>query len=227
MLAQIVTPNRRVFFYVDGFNFYYRRLQKFPGLKWLSIRTLADRLCVQVGRVEQIKFFTAKVDPDADPLRPTPKQLRQTAYWTALRHTGVEIIEGLLETPIRRCRDTTCDKLIRFPSEKMSDVNLALHVYRDYLEGQPDVIFVISGDCDIIPALKMVREKSSQAGAKKVMRIVCLPTDQDDLLFSRLPLHYQVARTIKLGSSDVRLSQFDDRIEISPGVVIERPDTWR
>jgi len=108
----------------------------------------------------------------------------------------------------------------------MSDVNLALHIYRDYLEGEPDVIFVLSGDCDILPALKMVRDKSSAPNAKKVMRIICLPTEEDGLLFSRLPFHYQVARTVKLGASDLRLSQFDKRLETSPGNFVECPDTW-
>ncbi len=225
MIAQTVTPNRRVFFYVDGFNLYYRRLQLNPSLKWLCLRTLADRLCTQIGGVEFVKYFTAKIDPDAK--EPTPKQRRQMAYWDALRFKGVEIVEGLLETPIRRCRERGCMKMVKFPSEKMSDVNLALHIYRDYLEGQPDAIVVLSGDCDILPALRMVRDKSGLPGAKKVMRVICLPIEEDNLLFSRLPIHYQVARTVKLGASDLRLSQLDKRLEISPGVFVERPDTWQ
>jgi uncharacterized LabA/DUF88 family protein len=216
---------RRVFFYVDGFNLYYRRLENDSANKWLNVRKLAERLTAQIGTIEQIKYFTAKVDSDSD--APSPKQKRQMLYWDALRSVGVEIIEGHIESKRRPCRDRACGKIIPLRSEKMSDVNLALHVYRDYLESSPDVIFVLSGDCDLIPSLKMVQECGSKPGFRKAMRIVCLPVEEDGMLFSRLPLHYQVARTVKLGQSDIRLSQFDEEIVSAGGKKLSRPDTWR
>jgi uncharacterized LabA/DUF88 family protein len=224
MIQPAPPPNRRVFVYVDGFNLYYRRLQNEPGLKWLCIKTLAERLCAQVGRVELVRFFTAKVDPESEP--PSAKQRRQITYWEALRHSGVDVVEGIIESPERDCKGAGCNRRIRIRSEKMSDVNLALHAYRDYLEQSPDVIYILSGDCDVLPCLKMIRE-ASQKIKKPVMRMVCLPTDEDGMLFSRLPNHYQIARTVKLGQSDIRLSPLPDKIEIRPGLWVERPDVWR
>jgi uncharacterized LabA/DUF88 family protein len=226
MNPELTQKNRRIFFYVDGFNLYYRRLRCNPYFKWLCLRTLANRLTAQIpGTVVKVKFFTALVDPASD--KPTPAQKRQMIYWAALRHSGVEIIEGVLETPLRQCRDSSCGRMIRFSSEKMTDVNLALHVYRDYLEESPDVIYVVSGDCDILPAMKMVSEHSNRPGGKKVQKIICLPVDEDGLLFSRLPHHYRLARTVKLGESDIRLSVFPDEIRTVAGEILCRPDVWK
>lgn len=215
---------RRVFFYVDGFNLYHRRLEKNPQFKWLCLKTLAQ--ChFPDDEIVAVKFFTAKVDSQQD--APSQKQLRQTAYWDVLRHTGVQVIEGLLEPRERECRAVVCNKREKFwtRSEKMSDVNLALHIYRDFLTEHPDVIAVLTGDLDVIPALRMVRETK-----KRVYINVILPTDDDGLLFSRLPEHYQVARTSRLSEVFLKKSLLAERINVGSASVEDWrgcPDTWR
>lgn len=221
-------PPRRVFFYVDGFNLYYRRLERAPHLKWLCLRTLASKYLFPNDTIEKVKFFTAEVDATQATDRQTPKRRRQQAYWQALRTTGVEIVQGVLEMGPKRCKAAECGRFLEFtePREKMSDVNLALHLFRDYLEGEPDIICTLSGDCDVLPAFKMVREYADKTG-KKVMRVIYLPSEDDGLLFSRLPHHYQIARTARLGESMLRLSQFPDKVQISATEFCERPDVWR
>lgn len=214
-------PPRRVFAYIDGFNLYHRRLKSAPELKWLCLRTLLQRLFPR-DQIARVKFFTAKVDPASTD---SPKQQRQRLYWEALVATGVEVIEGRFEVRDRQCGAQHCSlkASYRQMSEKMTDVNLALHIYRDFMEHQPDIICVISGDSDILPALRMVRE----AKLAKVMLVVCLPSEGDDLRFARLPHHYQIARTSRIGENILQHSQLPEKIEVSPGIWRHRPPSWR
>jgi hypothetical protein len=221
--ADIQPKKRRVFFYVDGFNLYYRKLQKKPELKWLCLKTLAQKFMFPQDNVEKIKYFTAKVDPQ---FTTSEKQKRQNNYWDVLKSTGVEIIEGVMEPKIRTCElpnSKNCTAMATFSAwaEKMTDVNLALHVYRDFIFEKPDVICVISADMDIMPALKMVRESGP-----KVMISLFLPSQDEDLLRSRLPHNYQVALTRQLSETHITQSQFPDKVEISPSIWRERPPSW-
>lgn len=219
-LTDLAARRRRVFFYVDGFNLYHRRLEGNPDLKWLCLRTLAAKFFPR-DDISKVKFFTAKVDPASTN---SPKQRRQLNYWAALKARGVQVIEGLLEKRERRCRVAQCDKQGWFStmSEKMSDVNLALHVYRDFIEEQPDVICVLSGDLDVLPALKMIRETK-----RKVMLVVLLPTQDDGLLFSRQPQHYQVARVTQLSESFLKASRLPEQLPLSEGITLFCPETWK
>ena len=227
MLPETATRPRQVCVYVDGFNLYHRLLETRPALKWLSLRKLAAEHLFPGSALPVIKFFTARIDPHASATAPTPKQARQSAYWRALESTKVEIITGSLEWRDHRCKSDACGRYERYRrmTEKMSDVNLALHLYRDFTERFPDVVCVISGDCDVVPALKMVREHAHRV-QRKVMIVVYLPSQDDGLFFNRLPRHHQVARTAKLGESQLRLSQFPDQLVLADGVCA-RPDTWR
>ncbi|MGA3008602.1 MAG: NYN domain-containing protein [Opitutaceae bacterium] len=221
--VDIQHKKRRVFFYVDGFNLYYRMLQKKPELKWLCLKTLAQKFMFPRDNVEKIKFFTAKVDPQ---FTTSSKQKRQINYWDALKSTGVDIIEGVMEQKIRACElpnSHECPKRATFFAwaEKMTDVNLALHVYRDFMDEKPDVICVISADMDIMPALKMVRDTKIP-----VLIYTYLPSQDEDLLRSRLPQNYQVAMTRRLSESHITQSQFPDKVEIAPSEWRERPSSW-
>jgi hypothetical protein len=219
---------RKVYLYVDGYNLYHRRLENNPKLKWLCLRTLASQFLFPKDEISSIKYFTAQIDPNHGT---SPKRARQATYWDALRSTGVEIIEGLMEKRERMCKSAHCDMAIqghplaRYDgmTEKMSDVNMALHIYRDFIEKAPDIICVLSADLDVLPALKMIRETK-----KKVMIQVLLPTqDEDGLLFTRLQKHYQMAITKQLSQSFLEKSLFPPKVEVAGNPPIECPANWQ
>lgn len=54
----------RVSFYVDGFNLYFDLKSKFPNLKWLNLEILAESYLKERQKVEEIKYFTARVAGD-------------------------------------------------------------------------------------------------------------------------------------------------------------------
>ena len=50
----------RVFIYIDGFNFYFRTLKKYPDAKWLDPMSLAKKLLTPSDKIVKIKYFTAR-----------------------------------------------------------------------------------------------------------------------------------------------------------------------
>lgn len=99
--------------------------------------------------------------------------------------------------------------------EKQTDVNLALHVYRDAVRGTCDQLVICSNDSDMEPALQMVRddvpdaklglvmplrEKASEAGKVPNKRLTALAhwvrhhIRDDELAQSQLPQHVQTKK---------------------------------
>jgi hypothetical protein len=214
---------RKVYFYVDGFNLYHRALEDRPHLKWLCLRTLVSKNFFPRDEISSVKYFTAPVDPPCPGSKPviTPKRVRQLAYWDALRSTGVTIVEGRLVPRWYDCR-ADCGKQYRKMAEKMSDVSLALHMYRDFIVHRPQVMIVLSADLDLLPALKMIREE----GGPQPLLQVLLPTDDDDTYFSRQKDYTPArARLIRMDQQWLVSSQFKPSFACGT-VQIAKPAEW-
>ena len=217
MIPASPPATRGVSIYVDGFNVYHRLLEHDTAIKWLCFKTLFSKFLLPNNPIKRIKFFTAKVDPYAD--KPTPRQIRQKAYWDALQANGVEIILGRLEIRKRECK-SVCRGTYFTPSEKMSDVKLALHVLRDFDANLRDITCVMSADLDIVPALHMIREED----AKCAIRIV-IPTIDKDLYWSRSK-DFGFARMMFLEREWLLKSQLPNPCPLLDGGHVSRPDTW-
>lgn len=155
--------------YIDGYNLYYSRLRGTP-FKWLDVVALfRAMLAVQDPSTEvlAVKFFTAPIK--ANYARHGPdSESAQKRYHRALtlQYPGlVEVIQGFhifgpTSLP-RHVADAPPSKSdlsrVWMIEEKQTDVNLALHVYRDALRGHSEQLVICSNDSDIEPALRMVR----------------------------------------------------------------------
>lgn len=71
----------RTIVYVDGFNLYFRLVEKRPALKWLNIKQLAEAVLKPENVVVAVKYYTARVSGRVDPAAPA----RQQVYLDALR----------------------------------------------------------------------------------------------------------------------------------------------
>lgn len=221
---QTSNPKRRAFFYVDGFNLYHRKLRANPKLKWLDLRKLVEKFVLPNDNVEIAKYFTALVDPQSSN---SPKQLRQRAYWEALKTRNVEIIEGRFEERQRQCKSVLCAKpdIYRDMTEKMTDVNLGIHIVRDYLRLSPDIICVLSADTDVLPALRMVRQEAT-ADHRKLPIVVLLPSSDPNQYYSRVENFGGIARIIQVNDEWVEKSFLPESFEHPPGVCHSRPGAW-
>ena len=74
-LLYLVAKLMRTIIYVDGFNLYYRLLEKRPALKWLNIKALAEKLLRPANVVTGVRYYTAHISGRTDPTAPARQQL--------------------------------------------------------------------------------------------------------------------------------------------------------
>jgi uncharacterized LabA/DUF88 family protein len=156
--------------YIDGYNLYYSRLRG-TSFKWLDVVALFRDVILAVqdpsAEVVAVKFFTA-------PIKATyarhgaESESAQKRYHRALklRHPElVEVIQGFhilgpssLPRYVPGQLPSKADlHQVWMIEEKQTDVNLALHIYRDATRSQCEQLVICSNDSDLEPALQMVR----------------------------------------------------------------------
>jgi hypothetical protein len=145
---------RRVHLYVDGFNFYYavlerHRKQEFPiGLAWCDFRKLGEQFMLAPGeRVEAIRYFSAPVTRN---LANRAGEERRQSVWMA----AVETIPRL--TAVWGFHQRHGAKL---REEKQTDINIAVEILLDAAHRACDRAVLISGDIDLVPAVRAARER--------------------------------------------------------------------
>jgi hypothetical protein len=152
--------------YVDGFNFYYgvtrfySRNKKLAGLGWCNFRSLIERNFPDQGKLT-IKYFTAPVTQAVElPGHRAGEHSRYELWIRALRTIGgVIVIRG----KYKPTDDTNNpDRPRKKREEKQTDVNLALEMVLDAFAPpakRPEHVFVLSNDCDLMPAIFTLQER--------------------------------------------------------------------
>ena len=156
--------------YIDGFNLYYGVVRG-TSYKWLDVVSLFSAICQREdlnSDIISVKFFTAPIKAKIS-TRKQQAEHSQRVYIKALQHTYPELfqsIEGFyqLSKGLFPRYKNPIDKYDKVPvwrlEEKQTDVNLALNLYRDSVQNKTEQVVLVSGDSDIIPALKLIREDS-------------------------------------------------------------------
>lgn len=175
----LAPPVLRTRVYVDGYNFYYGRLKRTP-YKWLDPLALfeksilpsvlyrqADQVCTFQLDALALKYFTAPIlrnfasAPDSVSSQATYLRALEThcagrlgiirGYYDDRKARAYRVIEGV---PPTQCEKVEIWKL----EEKQSDINLALHAYRDAMSKQVDQVVIVTNDTDLVPALRLIKE---------------------------------------------------------------------
>lgn len=219
MAAPVPHVPRTVYAYVDGFNLYHRVLENHTGRKWLNLWALIQSRFPN-DTVARVRLFTASVD-DHHPA--SEKRKRQETYWRVLRDTGVEIEPGRIEGRERKCKADSCGKYLSFihPTEKMSDVSMALRIVTDAIDSPAGVVCVVTADLDVLPALKMLRERGI-----KSRRCLFLPGGDPAHYYSRLENFGGIASLSQITGSDVEHFQFTAPYILKSGHEISKPVSW-
>lgn len=203
----------RVIGYIDGFNLYYGlRDRGWTQFLWLDPRKLAESLLSPQDELRAVKYFTARVrGPDRS------KRARQTTFLDAINATSdTEIILGKYYTKPKRCFQ--CGSTWDSYEEKMTDSAIASHLVADAFRDEYDSAFLIGGDTDIVPAIKMVRRWFP---AKRI--VVWFPPARRN---QEVESHCHDAGTIT--GAHLAASQMPTQITLpSGGPPIIRPSTWR
>lgn len=150
--------NKRVIFYIDGFNFYYglKRSRKandqWAKCYWLDMVKLCKSFLGKNQELVKVIYFTAS------PLNPE-KNSRQSAFLNAnklLNGDRFEIVRGKYLEKHIRC--PYCKGDISRPEEKKTDVNISIRMIEDCLTNTTDTVALVSADSDLVPPLELIQK---------------------------------------------------------------------
>lgn len=204
--------------YIDGFNLYFSVLKQNPGWKWLNIQSLFESLRPD-ETVTQIKFFTALVDEDRWKSETRDKQKR---YLNALSSLSkVVVIFGKYQRREVTCR-ASCGLTYQTPEEKKTDVNIAVNLIDDAIKGRMESAVILSGDSDLEPAVKWVRENYPD-----IKITVYIPSLSDEQKKRRNDFYPKIGVACKfLPLAEIPMRQFPNCIRLPDGKEVQRPAAW-
>ena len=142
-------------FYVDGFNLYHAIEDLGQHhLKWLDLRKLAQTMIpARSEELVRVVYCTAVKTHDKD------KMLRHRAYLKALGAVGVDCLEGHFAFEDRHCSE--CGHAWKSPSEKQSDVNLAIGLIDDAHRSVFDHAYLVTADGDQAATVRLFIKRFS------------------------------------------------------------------
>jgi uncharacterized LabA/DUF88 family protein len=169
----------------------------------------------------RVSLFTAVVDANVPK---SEKRDRQKRLFHALgTQPKIELVYGKFANRERECLVRSCPYRQKFwdVEEKQTDVNMAISMVRDVSAAQPQVMVLITGDSDLVPALNEV--KRLRPSTHLVIYIPALPEElkhrrKDE--FGRFGLVQPIPEKV------LRQAQFPDRVDDGKGGFIERPRAW-
>ncbi|MFN0134584.1 MAG: NYN domain-containing protein [Phycisphaerae bacterium] len=201
----------RVSVYVDGFNLYFgMREARWKECYWLDLVEFGAALLRPNQSLVSVKYFTSRISGPSD------KQQRQSLYLQALAtRGGVGIYYGQYRSNKQVCR--TCGAVAIVPTEKMTDVNIAVEMLLDATKDVYDLAILVSGDSDLTAPIRAVRDNFPE---KQV--VVAFPPNR-----SSHSLRAVASACVVIGKSKLRGSQLPDQISTASGFVITKPSEWR
>ncbi len=209
---------RRVIAYIDGFNLYFGMKElNFQRYYWLNLQKLIETYLAPDQILIKVKYFSSDIVTSN-----TRKKKRQEAYFNALSTlNNFEIIKGRYFCNTKDCdiydilRDG-CGGVYDNSAEKMTDVNIALSIVLDSIGDLFDVAILVSGDMDLYPAVKFVRD---QYPTKSIS--VFFPPARENIEFGKI-----ASGKLTIGRKRLKESQFPDVLHNKIGDIINRPVEW-
>lgn len=207
----------KITFFVDGFNLYHAldytesgpNHHRFRKYKWLNLRALASLFVGPLDSVEQVLLFTAFATWD-------PKKVaRHRLFIRANESAGVSVVYGEFKRKDKYCR--LCKRQFHSFEEKQTDVNIALELFRRAYLGEYDRAVLISGDTDLIPAIKAVRATFPQ---KQIGVIIPIGKSSEDLV-------KHADFRFRMKEHHLASSRFPNMVQLSGTATLECPLTWR
>jgi NYN domain len=212
----------RVSFLIDGLNLYHSLLEveKLSGVpvRWLDVgRLCASYLHAVRGAVGQrvelacVDYFSAMpthlARPDGGAVD------HQRVYLLALREAGVRTHLARFKRKDVRC--PSCGtRFVRY-EEKETDVAIAIRLMEVVTEATSEIVVVVSGDTDLLPALKAAKRASPS-----IRLGIAFP-----FLRHNAELKAVADFTFSIGQRDVQRAQFPAIVPTEQGVV-SRPAGW-
>ena len=203
----------RVGLYIDGFNLYFGLCDS--GLRrclWLNPELLGENLLRSGQQLDFVKYFSARIkqsvsDPD--------KHKRQARFLRAVESLPKTTAHyGHYLEKQRHCRH--CDATWLHQEEKMTDVNISVHLLLDAFDNKFDTALLLSDDSDLASPVEAVRNRFP--GKRVVM--VAPPGRKSSRLAQAASAHFTLGRAV------LHNSQFSDPHKLPDGSELRRPREW-
>lgn len=158
--------NKRVTFYIDGFNFYFglkrtKRIDpEWRRFYWIDMAKLCESFLGPGQTLEKVIYFTAS------PLSPQ-KNSHQSAFLNAnklINGDKFEIVRGKYLEKHIIC--PYCKGDISRPEEKKTDVNISIRMVEDCVMDATDIVSLVSADSDLVPPLELIQRRFPKIGIK-------------------------------------------------------------
>lgn len=207
----------RVSFFIDGFNLYHALdycpvgpdHYKYRKFKWLNLKRLVGLFVGTMDTLGDVLYFSAIATWDQQ------KAARHRLFIRAQENEGVTIVYGEFKRKEKRC--PACKTRYTTFEEKQTDVNIALQLFHLAIRDGYDRAVIISGDTDLIPAIKAVR---ATFPSKQIGVIVPIGRSSEDL-----KKHSDFR--FKMRERHLASSRFPDTITLADGSTLECPATWK
>jgi len=201
---------KKVIFFIDGFNLYHaiKDLRK-DEYKWLNLDKLAKSFIKRDEEIIRVYYFTALASWNQSKVK------KHKIYIRALETVNVKTIYGQFKRREKIC--PKCRKKYWTYEEKKTDVNIAIQLFKLSIENKFDKAFIISGDSDLIPSIRAVKESFP---GKKIGAIVPIGRSALDLK-NNCDFH------MKIKEKHLKTCVFPERIRLADSTVITCPETWR
>lgn len=202
---------KRLIAYIDGYNLYYGiKTKKWKRFYWLNLQLLAQNLLKPDQNLITTKYFTSIVS------YPIDKAKRQMTFIEALETlSNFKIFYGKFQRNPFFCYSCKFKNII--PSEKMTDVNIAVEMMSDAYQDNFDVALLISADSDLSPAIRTIKELFPE---KRL--VVAFPPERYSVELAK-----HAHAHINIGRAKIAKSIFPDRIQKADGFVLHRPVSWK
>lgn len=203
--------NDRVIAYIDGFNLYFGlKAARWKRFYWLNLQALTRNLLKADQQLVFTKYFTSRVSYPAD------KERRQSTFLEALETlSDFRIYYGHYQANPQWCRK--CGNRVLVPSEKMTDVNIAVEMMSDAYQDLFDIALLISADSDLSAPVLAIKQLFPD---KRV--IVAFPPQRHSAQLQRLAHGY-----LQIGRASVAKSVFPDKVQKADGFILQKPAEWR
>lgn len=211
---------QRVIAYIDGFNLYFGLHDEgWKRYYWLDVQLLARNLLIGRQRLVFTKYFTTRISG------PQEKRKRQNIYIQALETlSDLKDYFGVYLSIHDECKKCSvpytcgqCGTAHFKRREKMTDVSVAVEMLSDAYDDNYDTALLISGDSDLVPAVKAIRRIFPE---KRV--VVAFPPRRH-----QQALATSATAAFMIGRARIAKSLLPQQVTDKDGYVLQCPEPWK
>ena len=138
--------------YIDGLNLFHALLKIDTDSKYVDVFKLAESLIKPTQELKFVKYFSAIQKHHSKNAR------EYRAYVENMcNDDDVNVITAHFKNKTKKC--PSCNATWTTQEEKETDVSIALALFEDAMDDAYDVAIIISGDSDLVPPVRRVRER--------------------------------------------------------------------